>query len=129
MDTNSAAPITKSDRERERTMQKEKFPHSEMNVLDLTTSKTSQCTEYHFVDQRTSNRYLFIDTPGMIGTHGIQHDEMNIKNVLAAVGKLNGLSAVITVINGSVAIMAPNMQKILTHLHGRFTLDNCSHLI
>jgi hypothetical protein len=71
----------------------EKFSHSEMNVLDRTTSQTSQCTEYHFVDQRTSNRYLFIDTPGMSDTRGIQHDEMNIENIVDVVRRLNGLSS------------------------------------
>lgn len=106
----------------------EKFSHSEMNLLDVTTSKTSQCTEYHFVDQHTSNRFIFTDTPGINDTRGVQYDKMNIENIIDAARKLNGLSAVITVFNGSLSLVTSDMQNLLTDLNRCVTLDNCMNI-
>jgi hypothetical protein len=75
--------------------------HSER---DQSQSMTNDCTTYTFRDPRGSDRVIeIIDTPGLADTRGAKQDEINMELILKAAEKAKSLSAIILVVNGSVA--------------------------
>jgi len=70
---------------------------------------------------------MFLDTPGLGDTRGIDQDTKNIIKIIEAVEGLNGLTGIIIVVNGSVARITSNLRFVLASLRGNLPdiiLDN-----
>ncbi|CAF1362766.1 unnamed protein product [Didymodactylos carnosus] len=105
----------------------ESFAHNEKDLDDVTKSKTDMCHEYTFSDEETGKHYLFIDTPGLNDTRGVEQDDINIPKIRQAINDLGHLSAVILVIPGSVCRLTAGMKSVLIGLRGNLpdvVLDN-----
>lgn len=89
---------------------------SEKDLHDTTKSKTSECTEYSFT--KDNARYNFIDTPGLSDTEGTTKDDEHIMMIMAAAEGRGTLSAIVIVINGTVARATSNLRNTLTLLKG-----------
>ncbi|CAF3974897.1 unnamed protein product [Rotaria sordida] len=105
----------------------ESFDHTEKDINDVTKSKTDMCHHYTFEDEETGKHYLFIDTPGLNDTRGVDQDALNIPKIRQAIADLGHLSAVILVIPGSLCRLTAGMQSVLIGLRGNLpdvVLDN-----
>ncbi|UJR24254.1 hypothetical protein I4U23_027221 [Adineta vaga] len=94
----------------------EAFVYCENNVSDVAQSKTDSCNHYLFIDSRTNKEYLFLDTPGMSDTRGVQQDEINMERILNAVELLGGLTVIIIVINGTTGRMTSTIKNVIVKL-------------
>ncbi|UJR16644.1 hypothetical protein I4U23_003544 [Adineta vaga] len=103
----------------------EEFDHHEHVLHDQTQSKTDSCCQYMFDDG--TNQYLFIDTPGLSDTRGHEQDKINLQKIIDAAENLNGLTAVIIVVNGAVSRLTINLQNVIAQLRGNLpdtVMDN-----
>jgi GTPase Era involved in 16S rRNA processing len=103
----------------------EKFKHHEHDVQDKTQSKTDSCNQYMFTDG--TSQYLFLDTPGLSDTRGPGQDKINLDKIIDAVENLCGLTAVIIVVNGTIARLTVNLQNVIAQLRGNLpdiVMDN-----
>jgi hypothetical protein len=91
----------------------ENFAHSENDIDNFEMSKTTACNPYLFTDSATNKQYLFLDTPGMGDTRGVEQDEKNMQCILEAVESLGGLSAVIIIINGVATRMTSSITNVI----------------
>jgi len=96
----------------------EQFSHNELHIHDNTQSKTRDCTQYMFTDPTTSKQYIFLDTPGLSDTHGIEYNESNINKMIDAITKLGNLTSVIILLNGSISRLTIHLRTIIACLNG-----------
>ncbi|CAI4232614.1 unnamed protein product [Auanema sp. JU1783] len=94
----------------------EKHQTSELNLHDVTKSKTSECTVYDFT--KDNRHYNFIDTPGLSDTEGTEKDDQHITKIRNAAEETGSMTAIIIVINGTVARATVNLRNTLTRLRG-----------
>lgn len=87
--------------------------HSEASLQDVTKSKTTQCHRYAFAES-----FVILDTPGLADTNGVTQDDANIACILEAAGECSSLSALILVVNGTVARFGIDMRTVLDRLAG-----------
>ncbi|UJR16643.1 hypothetical protein I4U23_003543 [Adineta vaga] len=83
-------------------------------VADRTKSKTVECQRYSFEIQ--GQRFNFIDTPGTNDTNGRVQDVQNIEKVLAYIQSLNTITAIVLILNGTVARATINIKMLLTYI-------------
>ena len=107
----------------------ESFGHCEKSIDDVTVSQTNACHQYMFHNPNTGKQYLFLDTPGLGDTHGIQQDKANIESILNAVNSLQGLTCVVIVVNGTVSRKITSFQNILLGLRGNLPDIVMDHVI
>lgn len=94
----------------------EGWQYSEKDLHDTTKSKTRECTDYGFTKDDIC--YNFIDTPGLSDTEGTAKDDEHIMKIMAAAEDRGNLSAIVIVINGTVARATVNLRNTLTLLKG-----------
>ena len=99
----------------------EQFSHNELNIHDNTQSKTSDCTQYMFTDSTTNKQYIFLDTPGLSDTRGIEQNESNINEMNDAITQLGNLTSVIVIVNGSISRLTTHLRTIIACLNGNIT--------
>uniref|UniRef100_A0A6B2L0W1 G domain-containing protein n=1 Tax=Arcella intermedia TaxID=1963864 RepID=A0A6B2L0W1_9EUKA len=95
----------------------EQYSHSEDNVKDTASSKTSLCSSYKFGNSE------FIDTPGISDTRGIDKDNENIIQILEYAANTESLNGMILVINGTNSRLTINMKNVITRLYGNLPND------
>lgn len=94
----------------------EKWNYSEKDLHDSSKSKTRDCIDYSFT--KGGICFNFIDTPGLSDTEGTAKDDEHVIKIMAAAEKRENLSAIIIVINGTVARATVNLRNTLTLLKG-----------
>ncbi|EGC33226.1 hypothetical protein DICPUDRAFT_154762 [Dictyostelium purpureum] len=94
----------------------ENFKSNENDSHDRTKSQTDSCNTYSF--KKDSKTFVFIDTPGLSDTRGVEQDDINIGKIIDSAENCLNLSAVLIVINGSVPRMTINLQNVITRLRG-----------
>ncbi|CAI4220702.1 unnamed protein product, partial [Auanema sp. JU1783] len=94
----------------------EKYQSSEKDLYDATKSKTSECATYGFT--KDNRRYNFIDTPGLSDTEGTERDDLHISKIMIAAEGTGYMTAIILVMNGTVARQTVNLRNTLTRLRG-----------
>ena len=95
----------------------EQFASNEWNLDDATQSKTNLCTPYTFTERTTGKTYLFLDTPGLSDTRGVEQNEMNVNQIVEAVIRLGRLTTVIIVVNGALNRLSSNLRSVIATLH------------
>ncbi|XP_062562937.1 uncharacterized protein LOC134226282 [Armigeres subalbatus] len=90
--------------------------YSEQDLQDTTTSKTRDCIDYEFT--KSNDCFNFIDTPGLSDTEGTTKDDEHIMKIMTAAENRGTLSAIVIVINGTVARATVNLRNTLTLLKG-----------
>lgn len=94
----------------------ENWAYSEQDLHDSSKSKTRDCIDYEFMKGDVC--FNFIDTPGLSDTEGTAKDDEHIVKIMAAAENRGNLSAIIIVINGTVARATVNLRNTLTLLKG-----------
>ena len=89
--------------------------HSENNILDKTKSQTSKPTSYTF--SKDGMVVKIIDTPGF-GDTDRKKDESNLQNIFAEASAQKFISAIVLVINGSVARETTSLKFVLESMKG-----------
>ena len=95
----------------------EQVTFNEWNVNDTTQSKTNACTSYIFTERTTGRTYLFLDTPGLSDTRGVEQNEMNVHQIVESIIQLGHLTAVIVVVNGAQSRLSSNLRSVIASLH------------
>ncbi|CAG8500772.1 17103_t:CDS:2 [Dentiscutata erythropus] len=99
------------------TEKKYKNKHSEQAIVDVTRSQTKKCQNYSFNEkQDPSNKFIFIDTPGLNDTEGAEQDDKNIKEVLDLIFQFDSLSAIIIIANGTESRVTSALRNIFSRL-------------
>ena len=80
--------------------------------------QTRHCEQYIFTDPTTNQQYLFLDTPGLSDTRGIEQNEINMNKIVEEISLLGSLTSIIIVINGSVSRLTINLRLFISYLHG-----------
>lgn len=94
------------------------YHSSESNIQDNTKSQTTKCNEYDFIDKNNGNKKVkVLDTPGF-GDTDVSRDDQNIQNIIASLGKLPFISAIIITINGTVSRLSTAIKATLSQLRG-----------
>ncbi|RGB32830.1 hypothetical protein C1646_743705 [Rhizophagus diaphanus] len=71
---------------------------TEAKVGDVTRSQTTKCCNYEFKHpENTSCNFVFIDTPGMSDTNGIEQDDKNIQEIINTAIDAGSLTAIIII--------------------------------
>lgn len=96
----------------------EQFSHNELNIHDNTQSKTNSCTQYVFTDSTTNKQYLFLDTPGLSDTRGVEQNEINLNRIIDAITKLGNITTIMIIINGSISRLTSYLRSIIACLNG-----------
>lgn len=94
----------------------ENWTYSEQDLHDTSKSKTRDCIDYDFT--KGDLCFNFIDTPGLSDTEGTAKDDEHIVKIMTAAENRGNLSAIIIVINGTVARATVNLRNTLTLLKG-----------
>ncbi|CAF1346328.1 unnamed protein product, partial [Didymodactylos carnosus] len=94
----------------------EKYSHNEKDVSDVTVSKTDSCYEYKFA--RKGRSYLFLDTPGLSDTRGVDQDDKNLENIVRSVENLDDIVCVIIVINGTAPRLSASIKNVIVRMQG-----------
>ncbi|CAF1182575.1 unnamed protein product, partial [Didymodactylos carnosus] len=105
----------------------ESFNYCENNISDITQSKTDTCNQYIFIEEKTYRQYLFLDTPGLSDTRGAEQDNINMNKIIESVENLQGLTAVIIVVNGTTGRLTLNLRNVISKLRGNLpdvVMDN-----
>ena len=98
---------------------------SEIDLHDNTKSKTSETSVFTFTDNN-GDTIEIVDTPGFADTTQ-GNDQQNIKKILKHASELDFLTAIILVINGSVARKNTTLKYVLNQMKGNIPdvlLDN-----
>lgn len=102
----------------------EGFPHSELSVTDSRCSKTDACHSYAFDERRHQwGRVVFIDTPGLSDTRGVEQDDRNLESILQSAEAATSLAAIILVVNGAATRLTATARNALVRLRG--VLPDC----
>jgi hypothetical protein len=91
--------------------------YDELNIYDNTQSKTNTCIQYMFTDSTTDKQYLFLDTPGLSDTRGIEPNEMNMNKIIDAITQLGNLTTVMIVVNGSISRLTTCLRSVIDCLN------------
>ncbi|PKC02375.1 hypothetical protein RhiirA5_504074 [Rhizophagus irregularis] len=90
---------------------------TEAKVGDLTRSQTTKCCNYEFKHpENPSCNFVFIDTPGMSDTNGIEQDDKNIQEIINTAIDAGSLTAIIIIASGTEARVTPTIKNTLTRL-------------
>ncbi|RGB32829.1 hypothetical protein C1646_743704 [Rhizophagus diaphanus] len=74
---------------------------TEAKVGDVTRSQTTKCCNYEFKHpENPSCNFVFIDTPGMSDTNGIEQDDKNIQEIINTAIDAGSLTAIIIIASG-----------------------------
>lgn len=73
---------------------------SEYDLANQGASKTQAPGNYEFVDRELGVRWVFVDTPGILDTSGVDRDSSHLEAILKHVEELPSLHAVLLVVNG-----------------------------
>ncbi|CAF4358929.1 unnamed protein product, partial [Rotaria sordida] len=98
---------------------------NENAIGDNTKSKTKKCQKYVFVAKEQT--YVFIDTPGIGDTGGIQQDNENLAHMFETIQELHDITAILLFLNGAQGRHTTNVKSVLTRLEDRLPnniLDN-----
>ncbi|RIB17852.1 P-loop containing nucleoside triphosphate hydrolase protein [Gigaspora rosea] len=99
------------------TEKKYKNKHSEHAIDNEAESQTKKCQNYTFKDKENpSNKFIFIDTPGLNDTEGAERDDINIKEILDLIYQFDSLSSIIIIANGTEARVTSSMKNIFNRL-------------
>ena len=94
------------------------YTNSERDIRDNTQSQTTECMSYDFVDKLHGNTQVrILDTPGFSDTD-LKRDDVNIQNIIKALGDLPFISAIIVTINGTVARLSTSIRSTFSQLRG-----------
>lgn len=85
--------------------------HSESDLSDNSKAQTQQVTEYDFSLGKTT--YKIMDTPGLNDTEGFEKDEENLDKIIESITKVDSMTAIILVINGTNARATHNIKSLL----------------
>nr|CAG8583174.1 5627_t:CDS:2 [Entrophospora candida] len=95
----------------------EEFDHSEIDIADVTKSKTTKCNTYAFNHpENPAYRFIFIDTPGLSDTRGMEQDDVNIKEIIDTAISVGSISAIVVIANGAEPRMNPTIKLALVLL-------------
>ncbi|CAG8665865.1 9491_t:CDS:2 [Gigaspora margarita] len=112
------------------TEKKYKNKHSEQAIDNEAESQTKKCQFYTFKDKENpSNKFIFIDTPGLNDTEGAERDDKNIKEILDLIYQFDSLSAIIIIANGTEARVTSSMKNIFNRLANSIPDDLIKNLI
>ncbi|PKY19794.1 hypothetical protein RhiirB3_523784 [Rhizophagus irregularis] len=90
---------------------------TEAKVGDVTRSQTTKCCNYEFKHpENPSCNFVFIDTPGMSDTNGIEQDDKNIQEIINTAIDAGSLTAIIIIASGTEARVTPTIKNTLTRL-------------
>ncbi|CAG8659117.1 14006_t:CDS:2, partial [Racocetra persica] len=91
--------------------------HSEKDIDDERKSKTRECKAYSFTDPKDqSNKFIFIDTPGLSDVDGAEQDKENITKIIKSTLDAQQLSGIAIVANGTEARFTSAMKNTLEQL-------------
>ncbi|GBB99715.1 hypothetical protein RclHR1_03600011 [Rhizophagus clarus] len=91
--------------------------NSEAKIEDVTKSQTTKCCSYEF--KHPENPYcdfIFIDTPGMSDTNGMEQDDKNIQEIINTAIDAGSLTAIVIIASGTEARVTPTIKNTLTRL-------------
>ena len=91
--------------------------HHEQDLDDVTSSKTSQCTQYTYVVEQV--HFNFFDTPGINDTGGYLSDNENVDRIFECIQSLQHLSALVLVLNGTQGRLTVNIRNVLERFRDR----------
>jgi hypothetical protein len=90
---------------------------SEAKIGDVTKSQTTKCSTYEFKHpENIACKFIFIDTPGMSDTNGVNQDDLNIQEIVNAAIGAGSLSAIIIIASGTEARVTPTIKNTLVRL-------------
>eukprot|EP01133_Synstelium_polycarpum_P021003 gene21003-25219_t len=107
----------------------EGLKNTEVNVKDTTVSQTDDCTHYTFQKKGSPCKYVFIDTPGLSDTRGVQQDEVNMNKIIDAAENATALSAIIIIINGKDCRDVLSLRNAISRLQGSIPDDILNNLV
>ncbi|RGB32832.1 hypothetical protein C1646_762420 [Rhizophagus diaphanus] len=88
--------------------------NSEAKIGDVTKSQTTTCCNYEFKHPGNSfYDFIFIDTPGMSDTNGIEQDYKNIEEIINAAINVDLLTAIVIIASGTEARMTPTIMNTI----------------
>ncbi|PKC61493.1 hypothetical protein RhiirA1_524304 [Rhizophagus irregularis] len=91
--------------------------NSEAKIGDVTKSQTTNCCNYTFKHSGNSfYDFIFIDTPGMSDTNGIEQDDKNIQEIINAAINVGSLTAIVIVASGTEARVTPTIMNTIIRL-------------
>ncbi|CAF3853619.1 unnamed protein product, partial [Rotaria sp. Silwood1] len=96
-------------------------------IGDNTRSKTKECQKYIFVSKEQN--YVFIDTPGIGDTGGIQRDNENLAHMFDTVQELHDIAAILLFLNGAQGRHTTNVKSVLTRLADRLPNNILNNVI
>ncbi|CAH1757105.1 10651_t:CDS:2 [Entrophospora sp. SA101] len=93
------------------------FRSSEANSNDQTKSQTTECHTYCFNHpENKAHRFIFIDTPGLSDTNGVDQDDRNIHAIIDTAIRVGSISAIVVVANGTESRMTATAKNTLVRL-------------
>ncbi|CAG8730156.1 12016_t:CDS:2 [Rhizophagus irregularis] len=91
--------------------------NSEAKIADVTRSQTTSCCNYEFKHPGNSfYDFIFIDTPGMSDTNGIDQDDKNIEEIVNAAINVGSLTAIVIIASGTEARVTPTIMNTIIRL-------------
>jgi hypothetical protein len=91
--------------------------HSESKIDDVTKSQTTKCYNYSFDHpDNPAYKFIFIDTPGLSDTNGVEQDDKNIEEIINTAISAGSLSAIVIIANGTEARVTPSIKNTLVKL-------------
>ncbi|CAB4490857.1 hypothetical protein RhiirA1_524305 [Rhizophagus irregularis] len=91
--------------------------NSEAKIGDVTKSQTTNCCNYTFKHSGNSfYDFIFIDTPGMSDTNGIEQDDKNIQEIINAAINVGSLTAIVIIASGTEARVTPTIMNTIIRL-------------
>lgn len=94
----------------------ETYDNTERDILDNSKAQTHEVTEYLFGSDEQS--VIFMDTPGINDTNGLDQDDINLDKILTAVAETNFISGIILLINGTNSRITSSIQSLFDRFNG-----------
>ena len=96
----------------------EEFKNSEFDVKNNGKSQTKEPIEYKFnIDDE---QICILDTPGLCDTEGLEKDNENLEKIVNSAIKIDKLSGIILVMNGTNSRVNNNIKHVLNKFNGFF---------
>ncbi|KAF0531731.1 kinase-like protein [Gigaspora margarita] len=100
------------------------FMHSEEDVKNQKKSQTKECQTYNFTDPKDhTNKFIFIDTPGLSDVEGVERDKENIEKIIKIILDVKRLSGIAIVANGTNVRLTATMKSTLAQLSNNLPDD------
>lgn len=94
------------------------YADSEFDVKNSGKSQTKQPMEYMF--SSNGSKICILDTPGLCDTEGLEKDDENLNKIVNAAIKMEKLSGIVLVINGSNSRLNNNIKRVLNTFNSFF---------